>query len=151
MTHEYKGATQRDSMLWVKTFHIIFVMAWMAGLFYLPRILVHYQEGLDANEDVHRLVTMANKLLRFTWVMAVIGTTLGIWLWLGWFFGGGWVLAKLGFVIGLIIYLMICQLLVRRMQSGGSLRLSSLQLRLFNEGGLVLLVPIVLLAVFKPF
>ena len=138
-------------MLWVKTFHIIFVMAWMAGLFYLPRILVHYQEGLEAEEDVRRLVTMANKLLRFTWVMAVIGTCLGIWLWLGWFFGGGWGLAKLGFVIGLIIYLVICQSLVGRMQNRGTLQLSSLQLRLFNEGGLLLLIPIVLLAVFKPF
>ena len=45
-------------MLWIKTFHILFVMAWMAGVFYLPRILVHYVEGKAADEDTRRLVTM---------------------------------------------------------------------------------------------
>lgn len=138
-------------MLWVKTFHIVFVMAWMAGLFYLPRILVHYQEGVDAGEDTRRLVTMADKLLRFTWIMAAIGMLLGLWLWLEWFYGGGWVLLKLAFVAGLLVYLAFCQYLVRRIQRGETLPLSSLQLRILNEGGLVLLIPIVLLAVFKPF
>ena len=53
-------------MLWVKTFHILFVMAWMAGLFYLPRILVHYVEGKQAKEDVQRLIIMGQKLFRFS-------------------------------------------------------------------------------------
>ena len=138
-------------MLWVKTFHIVFVMAWMAGLFYLPRIFVHYQEGLDAHEDVRRLVTMADRLHRFTWIMAAIGSTLGIWLWLEWFFGGTWVLLKLVFIAGLLGYLLFCRSMVACMHRGGSLPLTGLQLRLFNECALLLLFPIVLLAVFKPF
>ena len=137
-------------MLWVKTFHIVFVMAWMAGLFYLPRIFVHYQEGLVAGEDVRRLVIMAEKLLRFTWIMAFIATTLGVWLWLKWFFGGHWIILKLGFVAGLVAYLLACQWLITRLRLGSSLPFSSLQLRLFNEGGLLLLIPIIYLAVFKP-
>ena len=47
------------SLLWVKTAHILFVIAWVAGLFYLPRILVHYVEGKNAGEDTRRLVIMA--------------------------------------------------------------------------------------------
>ncbi|MDH5737132.1 MAG: CopD family protein, partial [Gammaproteobacteria bacterium] len=62
-------------MLWIKVFHLLFVTAWMAGLFYLPRIYVHYVEGQQAGEDVRRLVTMADKLFRFSSIMA--GLALG--------------------------------------------------------------------------
>ena len=58
-------------MLWIKVAHVLFVIAWMAGLFYLPRIFVHHQEGLNAGEDVRRLVTMAKKLFGFSSVMMV--------------------------------------------------------------------------------
>ena len=59
-------------MLWIKSLHILFVMAWMAGVFYLPRILVHYIEGVAAGEDTRRLVTMADKLFRFSSLMALL-------------------------------------------------------------------------------
>ena len=46
-------------MLWIKVIHVLFVMAWMAGVFYLPRILVHAAEGQTAGEDTRRLIIMA--------------------------------------------------------------------------------------------
>ena len=91
-------------MLWFKTFHILFVMAWMAGVFYLPRILVHYVEGKAAAEDTRRLVTMAEKLLKFSTIMAALAITLGLLLWLYYGVTGGWMHAKL-FLVGLLVEL----------------------------------------------
>ena len=61
-------------MLWIKCFHVLGVMAWMAGIFYLPRIFVHYAEGQAAGEDVRRLVIMAKRLYGFMTLMALVGT-----------------------------------------------------------------------------
>ena len=91
-------------MLWIKVAHVLFVIAWMAGLFYLPRIFVHHQEGSNAGEDVRRLVTMAQKLFRFSSVMMVLAIVPGTVLWLGYGFNGGWMHAKLGFVGLLLAY-----------------------------------------------
>lgn len=137
-------------MLWVKTFHILFVMAWMAGLFYLPRILVHYVEGMNAGEDVRRLVTMAGKLFRFSSIMATIALGLGMWLWLGWWLGSGdWIYAKLGLVLLLLAYHFQCYRYILQMRDSEVIA-SSLFFRLFNEGALLILVPILILVVVKP-
>ena len=73
-------------MLWIKVIHVLFVIAWMAGVFYLPRILVHAVEGKAAGEDTRRLVIMAEKLVRFSTVMMVLalipGTNPLVALWL---------------------------------------------------------------------
>ena len=63
-------------MLWIKALHLIAVTAWLAGLFYLPRIFVHYAEGLAAGEDVRRLVIMARRLFGFMTASNTIGTTI---------------------------------------------------------------------------
>ncbi len=138
-------------MLWIKTFHILFVMAWMAGLFYLPRIMVHYVEGKASSEDVRRLVTMAEKLFRFSTLMAVIALVLGFWLWFGWWLGaGGWMHAKLAFVFLLVGYHGQSYLYLRQMQRDQIIR-TSLYFRFFNEGALILVVPILIFVVVKPF
>ena len=73
-------------MLWLKAAHILFVMSWMAGIFYLPRIFVHFVEGKEAGQDVTRLAIMAKKLYGFMTIMMMIAIGTGIWLWLGlWF------------------------------------------------------------------
>ena len=64
-------------MLWVKTIHILFVMSWMAGIVYLPRIFVHFVEGQAAGEQVDRLAIMARKLYGFTTVMMVLAIVSG--------------------------------------------------------------------------
>ena len=137
-------------MLWVKTFHILFVMAWMAGVFYLPRILVHYVEGKDAGEDTRRLVTMAAKLFRFSNVMAAIAIATGAALWLYWGITGGWLHAKLAFVGLLIGYQVQTFRYIQRMRADEQLR-TSLYFRLYNESALLLVIPILIFVVLKPF
>jgi putative membrane protein len=137
-------------MLWIKALHLIAVTAWLAGLFYLPRIFVHYAEGSAAGEDVRRLIVMARKLFAFMSVMAVFALLFGLWLWLGFHDSGRWLMLKLVFVLGLVAYHFACRLLLRRMQHAAPLP-SAFALRLFNEAALLLVVPIILLAVVKPF
>jgi putative membrane protein len=137
-------------MLWIKTFHILFVMAWMAGLFYLPRILVHYVEGLSEKEDVHRLVLMGQKLFRFSSVMAVLALGLGFWLWLGYGFGGTWLWVKLGFVALLLLYHGQSYRYVTKMSHGEEIP-TSLFFRIYNESSLLIVVPILIMVVLKPF
>jgi putative membrane protein len=137
-------------MLWLKTFHLLGVISWLAGIFYLPRIFVHYVEGSAAGEDVRRLVIMARRLYGFMTIMALAALALGTWLWLGYGYSGRWLDIKLVFVVGLIGYQLVCRALMMRMQRGEPLP-SGLQLRFLNEGALLLIVPILILAVVKPF
>jgi len=137
-------------MLWIKALHLFAVTAWLAGIFYLPRIFVHYVEGKSAGEDVRRLVVMARKLYGFMSIMAVIALALGLWLWLGFHDSGTWLMVKLVFVIGLIGYHLACRVMVGRLQRAAPMP-SSFALRMFNELTLLLALPIILLAVVKPF
>jgi putative membrane protein len=138
------------AMLWIKCFHVLAVMAWLAGIFYLPRIFVHYAEGKAAGEDVRRLVIMAGRLYGFMTLMALFALSLGIWLWQAYGYSGQWLRWKLLFVLGLIGYHLACRVLVQRLRSG-ALVPSGRALRWFNEGALLLVVPIVILAIVKPF
>ncbi|HET6718326.1 MAG TPA: CopD family protein, partial [Rhodocyclaceae bacterium] len=92
-------------MLVLKSLHLIFVISWFAGLFYLPRIYVNLAmvpEGSVAERD--RLLLMARKLYRFMLPLAVLALGFGIWLWLGYGYGGGWLHAKLLLVAVLVAY-----------------------------------------------
>ena len=137
-------------MLWIKTFHILFVMAWMAGVFYLPRILVHYVEGKAADEDTRRLVTMGEKLLKFSTMMAVLAIILGLLLWLYYGVTGGWMHAKLLLVGLLVAYQLQTFRYLSQMRRDEVLN-TSLFFRLYNEGALILVVPILILVELKPF
>ena len=137
-------------MLWIKTFHLLFVMAWMAGVFYLPRILVHYVEGKAASEDTRRLVTMAEKLLKFSTMMAALAITLGMILWLYYGITGGWMHAKLLLVGLLVAYQPQTFRYLSQMKRDEVLN-TSLFFRLYNEGALILVVPILILVELKPF
>ena len=136
-------------MLWIKSFHVLAVMAWMAGIFYLPRIFVHFAEGRAAGEDVRRLVIMAERLYGFMTIAALAALGLGIWLWQGYGYSGLWLRIKLLLVLGLIGYHFVCRIFVQRLRANAPLP-SGLSLRLFNEGALLLVVPILLLAIIKP-
>lgn len=137
-------------MLWIKCFHVLAVMAWMAGIFYLPRIFVHYQEGRLGGEDVRRLVTMAGRLYGFMTLMAIAALALGVWLWRGYGYSGTWLQVKLLLVMGLIGYHLACRVFVQRLRNGASLP-GGMALRLFNEAALLLVVPILIMAIVKPF
>lgn len=142
-------------MLWVKAFHIVFIAAWFAGLFYLPRIYVNLamvDPGSIAERE--RLLLMARKLLRFTTLLAVPAIALGLWLWLGYGIGrgpgNGWLHAKLALVLVIVGYHHACAVLLRKLASGSSRR-SHVWFRWFNELPVLLLVAVVVLVVVKPF
>ena len=137
-------------MLWVKAAHILFVMGWIAGLFYLPRILVHFVEAEAVGEDNRRLVIMAEKLFKFSTLMAAIALVTGLGLWLHYGIAGDWLNAKLLFVALLVGYqLQIYSYIIDMKLS--QLKGTSLFFRIFNEGALLLVIPILIFAVTKPF
>ncbi len=140
-------------MLWVKSFHIVFVASWFAGLFYLPRIFVNLAMVEPASHaERARLLLMARKLLRFTTLIAVPALGLGLWLWLAYGFGAGqhWLDAKMAFVLLAVGYHGTCALLLRRFESGDNHR-GHVWYRWFNEVPVLLMLVIVVLAVVKPF
>ncbi len=142
-------------MLWIKSFHIVFVASWFAGLFYLPRIFVNLAmitPGSVAERE--RLLLMARKLLRFTTLLAVPAVGLGLWLWLGygigWGPGNGWMHAKLTLVVLALGYHHACAVLLRKLVANTCQR-SHRWFRWFNEIPVLLLTAIVVLVVVKPF
>lgn len=135
---------------YVKTAHVLFVMAWIAGIFYLPRIFVHYAEGRRAGEDVRRLKVMARKLYHFMSAMAVLALASGLWMWLGYGVTGGWLYAKLAFVVLLIVFHIAMRVLMKRMQADGALP-GPTALRVLNEAPLLALLPILYFVIAKPF
>ena len=142
-------------MLWVKSFHIVFVASWFAGLFYLPRIFVNLAmvaPGSAAERD--RLLLMARKLMRFTTLLAVPAVGLGIWLWagygIGWGPGNAWMHAKITLVLLALGYHHACGVMLRKLVAGSSQR-SHVWFRWFNEVPVLLLLAIVVLVVVKPF
>ena len=137
-------------MLWIKMFHILAMTSWMAGIFYLPRIFVHYVEGKVAGQDVARLSIMASKLYGFMTIMAIFTLGLGLWLWLGYGFSGGWMHAKLLFVGFLIGFHFWCRSYLQRLKRD-ELTQSGRYFRLFNELPLLIFVPILIFVVVKPF
>ena len=143
-------------MLWVKSFHIVFIASWFAGLFYLPRIFVNLAmvpAGSDAERA--RLLLMARKLMRFTTLLMVPAVALGLWLWLGYGIGlrgpgNGWMHAKLTLVLLVLGYHHACGRLVRKFEAGAVQR-SHVWFRWFNEIPVLLLLLAVVLVVVKPF
>jgi protoporphyrinogen IX oxidase len=137
-------------MLYIKALHLLAVISWMAGIFYLPRIVVHFVEGKSAGEDVRRLKVMARRLYHFTSIMAVFALASGLALWLAFGFSGGWLHAKLAVVVLLIGYHISMRVFMKRMQRDAPLP-GATTLRWYNELPLVLLLAILWLVVLKPF
>ena len=142
-------------MLWIKALHIVFVTAWFAGLFYLPRILVNLAmieiEGDAAART--RLLAMGRKLYRFMTLLAVPALAFGLWLWLVYYRGGitgGWLHAKLALVVVLLGYHHGCGVLLKKFEAGGNTH-SHVWYRWFNELPVIILLLIVILVVVKPF
>jgi putative membrane protein len=134
----------------IKTAHVLMVMAWVAGIFYLPRIFVHYAEGRRAGEDVRRLKVMARKLYHFMSAMAVLAMGTGAWMWLGYGVTGGWLHAKLAMVALLVGFHISMRVLMKRMQQDGALP-GPTPLRWLNEAPLIALIPILYFVIAKPF
>jgi putative membrane protein len=138
-------------MLWIKTFHIVLVAAWFAGLFYLPRIFVNLAMETEP-AAVNRLLTMARKLFRFMTFIAVPALACGLWLWLviGIGKGQGWIHAKVGVVVLLVVYHVWCGRLLATFERGQNRR-SHRFYRFFNELPVLGMLAAVALVVIKPF
>ena len=145
---------------WIKTAHLVFVIAWMATVFYLPRILVNLSETSGQPDVQARLLMMGKKLYRFGHNMFGLALLLGVALWQGWrlspaylpkmFVQEGWMHAKLALVALLLAHFIIAGRWLKGVEKGRALP-SSFKLRLFNELPVVLLVVVVYLVLAKPF
>ena len=136
-------------MLWVKSLHIIFVVSWFAGLFYLPRIFVNHAMATEPAE-IARLKLMERKLYRFVTPIGGLALIFGLWLWLGYGFAGGWLHAKLALVVFLIAYHLYCGKLVQRFADDKNAR-DHVFYRFFNEIPVLILTAVVILVTVKPF
>ena len=140
-------------MIWVKAFHIIFMVAWFAGLFYLPRIFVnHAMAEEEAVRD--RLALMESRLYRFIgpWMMLTI--LFGAWLlfdyaWAAWSHML-WLHLKLALVAVLVAYHIYCGRIIRDFAQERNRR-SHTWYRWFNEFPVLILFAVIILAVVKPF
>jgi len=135
---------------WTKTAHLVFVMAWMGGVFYLPRILVNLAEAGDVPAVRDRLLLMGRRLYRFGHVMFGLAFALGLVLWFGFHMSGGWLHAKLVLVALMLVHYTIAGRWLKGVERGRPLP-SSRALRWFNELPVFLLVGIVFLVLAKPF
>lgn len=153
-------ANAMNAYLWIKTFHLVFVIAWMAAVFYLPRILVNIAEAGNASEVRARLVLMGRRLYRFGHMMFGVAAVLGLVLWLGYRFiddfptmvgaGSGWLHAKLTLVVLLLAYFIVSGRQLKGVEHGRALP-APRTLRWLNELPVLVLVAIVYLVLAKPF
>jgi putative membrane protein len=137
-------------MLWVKTLHIVFMVTWFAGLFYLPRLFVYHAMSED-RASLERFKVMERKL--YWGIMtpgAVLTLVFGTWLWLGWGFSGGWLHAKLVLVAVLVAYHVWCGKLLVDFRRDQNVH-SHVWFRWFNEFPVLALIGAVALVVVKPF
>lgn len=140
-------------MLWIKALHIFFMIAWMAGIFYLPRLFVyHAQTDDDAVDQQFRI--MERRLWWFVTPFAVLTLVFGVWLILlygtAWLASSGWLHAKLTLVLGFYLYHAYLYRLMRAFAQGRNTH-SPKFYRFLNEAPVLLLLAIVVLAILKPF
>ena len=139
-------------MLWLKALHIIAVICWFAGIFYLPRILVYYAAS-DNDATRTQLAIMAHKLYRFVTPIAALAIFLGLAMMLSnwaYYAKANWLWAKLVAVLALVIYHYQCGRYVAALQNKTDQH-THVYFRVYNEVPVIFLVIIVLLAVLKPF
>jgi putative membrane protein len=136
--------------LWTKTAHLVFVIAWMSCVFYLPRILVNLAEAGEEPAVRARLLLMGRRLYRFGHMMFGFAALLGLALWLHFGIGGGWLHAKLALVALLLAHFIVAGRWLKGVAAGRALPTPT-TLRWFNELPVVMLVVVVYLVLAKPF
>lgn len=137
-------------MPWIKAWHIIFMVTWFAGLFYLPRLFVYHAMSEDA-PSIARFKIMERKL--YFGIMtpgAVLTIIFGVWLWLGYGISGGWLHAKLALVTALAIYHIYCGKLLFDFKHDRN-RHGHVYYRWLNEVPVLALIAIIILVEVKPF
>jgi len=139
-------------MLWVKALHIIFVITWMAGIFYLPRLFV-YHAASDDQISRDRFKIMERKLYRGIMTPSmVLALVFGGWTisYVPSYMQMGWFHAKFALVLGFVVYHFWCGQIIKRFKDDNNLK-SHVWFRWFNEAPVIALFAIVILVVVKPF
>ena len=140
-------------MLWVKAFHVIFVVTWFAGLFYLPRLFVYHAQAED-QISLDRFVVMERKLFIIMTIGAVLSVLFGVWLlagyaWAAYASSTFWMPVKLLLALLLLVYHGYCYVLMRAFREGRNQH-SHVFYSWVNEVPALALLAIVILAVVKP-
>ena len=148
MLAQFKGDLR---MLWLKAFHVVFVVTWFAGLFYLPRLFIYHATATDA-PGLERFVIMERRLFGIMTLGATLAALFGVSMLVAapGYLALGWLQVKLVLVALLIGYHAWCYRLMIALRDGKNRR-SQRWLRLFNEAPALLLIAIVVLAIVKPF
>lgn len=140
-------------MLWLKSFHIIFMVTWFAGLFYLPRLFVYHAMTEDT-PGRERFKVMERKLMVMTHIGMGLTWVFGLWMLFAYAWAAygsqGWLHSKLLLLVLLTVYTIWCSRIVRQFRAEANHR-SHVWFRWFNEAPVVFLLAIVLLAGLKPF
>ncbi len=138
-------------MLWVKAFHIIFVVTWFAGLFYLPRLFIYHALSEDESSR-KQFEVMERRLFAIMTIGGTLATVFGIWLLVlnPVLLHVSWMHLKLALILGLVTYHVSCKHLMSRIAEEPT-RYSQKWLRWYNEVPTFFLIAVVILAVVKPF
>jgi putative membrane protein len=138
-----------EAYFWTKTAHLVFVIAWMAAVFYLPRILLNLVEAGEGADVRARLQLMGRRLYRFGHAMFGFAVVLGLVLWLHFRIMGPWLHVKLLLVLAMLAHFIVAGRWLKGSTQGRSLP-STRSLRWFNELPVLALVAIVYLVLAKP-
>jgi putative membrane protein len=139
---------------YIKALHIIFIVTWFSGLFYMVRLFVYHAEAAEKAEPERTILQKQFQLMLrrlwmgITWPSAILTLIFGPWMMILLGTIPTWLAIKLGFVVGLYLYHFSLQAIYRQ-QMRGVFRYSSQQLRIWNEVATILLVAIVMLVVVK--
>jgi putative membrane protein len=141
---------------YIKSLHLIFVITWFAGLFYIVRLFVYHAEAKEKPEPEQSILVKQYQLMQYrlwyiiTWPSAVLASVFAFWLlylipaWLE----QDWMLVKLGFVVLLYAYHIKCHLIFKQLQQN-EVKNSSNFFRLWNEGATLILFAVVFLVILK--
>ncbi|WP_044172673.1 CopD family protein [Flectobacillus major] len=142
----------------IKAIHIIFVVSWFAGLFYLPRLFVYHTEANDKPDLERKIIQEQFQkmekilfnaiMIPAMWLTLLTGATMVYWSWWDTFSVHGWLHLKLGFVAVLLLYHLVCRQIIKELRVN-KFRFTGFQLRLYNEIATILLFAIVFLVVLK--
>jgi len=139
-------------MLWIKAFHIIFLVSWFAGIFYLPRLFVNHAMT-DSDAVKEQLQGMEYRLYRFITPFAILTLILGLWMYFDYaqalYEHMYWLDIKLFLTALLYVYHIYCGIIIRNFKEGKNTR-SHVFFRWFNEFPVLILFAVVILVVVKP-
>tara|TARA_B100000809_G_C15036692_1_gene494020 strand:- start:490 stop:1047 length:558 start_codon:yes stop_codon:yes gene_type:complete len=142
--------------LYVKALHIIFVVTWFAGLFYIPRLFIYQTEAETKLEPAKEILQTQYKLMSkrlwyiITWPSAILASLFAFWMLYHspYYLSEPWMLVKLAFVLALYFYHGFCHHIFKKLQND-IIKYSAFQLRIFNEISTIILFAVVFLVTLK--